>query len=93
MKIAVAVFLSVLVVLLGSEIRFFWQKNYENEAHYQKVMADLNQAQADLNKAQADLGYYLNPVNLEKEIRNRFNYKQAGEKMMVIVPASSSTGQ
>ena len=93
MKIAAAVFLSVLLVLLGSEIRFFWQKNSGNEVRYQKVREELDQAQADLNKAQADLNYYLNPVNLEKELRNRFNYRQVGEKMLIIVPTPSSTKQ
>ncbi len=93
MKIAAVIFLSVLLILLVGEIRFFGQKNSESEARYQKVKAELNQAQMDLNKAQADLSYYLNPTNLEKELRNRFNYRQVGEKMLIIVSPSSSTGQ
>ena len=93
MKIAVLIFLSVLLILLVGEIRFFGQKNSENEARYQKVRAELNQAQMDLNKAQADLSYYLNPANLEKELKARFNYKMTGEKMFIIVQPVSSTEQ
>lgn len=38
---------------------------------------------------QADLEYFKEPANLEKELRNRFNYKSPGEKMIIVVPPKS----
>lgn len=34
---------------------------------------------------QADLEYFQEPENLEKELRSRFNYKNPGEKLIIIV--------
>ncbi len=93
MKIAVVAILVVFLGVLGNEIYFFSQKNAENESQYQKIKAELGQAQTDLEKTKADLNYYANPANLEKELRARFNYRLGGEKMIIIVPSASSTTQ
>jgi len=90
MKIAVAAILSIFLAVLGNQIYFFSKRSGESEAQYQKIKAELDQAQSDLGKTKADLDYYSNPANLEKEIRARLNYKLIGEKMIIIVPASSS---
>lgn len=34
----------------------------------------------------SDIEYFSNPENLEKELKSRFNYKEMGEKMMIVVP-------
>lgn len=92
-KIAAVVFLIVVLVVLGSQVRFFWQKNKEGEARYRELQAEMAQAKTSYDKAKADLNYYLNPDNLEKELRARFNYRSLGEKMLIIVPQTSSTNQ
>ncbi len=38
-------------------------------------------------KLKSDIEYFSIPENLEKELRLRFNYKEAGEKMMIVVPS------
>ncbi|HUX36009.1 MAG TPA: hypothetical protein VMV71_03190 [Candidatus Paceibacterota bacterium] len=93
MKIAVVAILLIFLAVLGNEIYLFSQKNSENQAEYQKVKAELDQTQADMEKTKADLNYYMNPANLEKELRARFNYRLIGEKMIIIVPAATSTSQ
>lgn len=93
MKIAVAAILSIFLAVLGNEIYFFSKKNSENQVQYQKIKTELDQAQADMEKTKTDLNYYMNPANLEKEIRARFNYRLIGEKMIIIVPSASSTNQ
>ena len=35
--------------------------------------------------------YYQNPENLMKELKSQFNYREGGEKLMIIVPAGTST--
>jgi len=93
MKIAAVAILSIFLAVLGNEIYFFSQKNNGNDAQYRKIKIELNQTQADMEKTKTDLDYYLNPANLEKEMRARFNYRLSGEKMIIIVPPASSTNQ
>ena len=92
-KIIIVIFLSLLLLVLGNEIHYFWQKNSTNEASYNKLKTELGRVQADYNKMQENMDYYLNPGNLEKELKARFNYKMTGEKMFIIVQPVSSTEQ
>ncbi len=34
----------------------------------------------------SDIEYFSNPENLAKEYKSRFNYKEEGEKMIIVVP-------
>lgn len=34
----------------------------------------------------SEIEYFSIPENLEKELKSRFNYKEAGEKMLIVVP-------
>ena len=86
-------FLLLLLLVLGNQIRFFWQKNSTIETRYRELKIELAKVQADYNKMQEDFTYYLNPENLEKELRAKFNYKQFGEKMFIIIAPASSTSQ
>lgn len=92
-KIAAIVFLSLLLLVLGNEIYYFWQKNSVSEARYRELRTELGQAQWDYNKMRENMNYYLNPGNLEKELKARFNYRMSGEKMFIIIQPASSTNQ
>ena len=56
-----------------------------NLEDYEEMQNKLEQARMDQNKFSADLEYYLNPENLRKELKGRFNYKEPGEKMLILV--------
>ncbi len=92
-KIAAVVFLVFLLLVLGNQILFFWGKNSESETRYRQLKTELGKVQADYEKMKEDFNYYLNPDNLEKELRARFNYRALGEKMFIIVAPASSTKQ
>ena len=55
-----------------------------------KDLDDLNGRIGALVKENADLKldieYFSIPENLGKELKSRFNYKEVGEKMMIVVP-------
>ncbi len=59
-------------------------------AGLKKDLDDLNGRMGALAKENTDLKsqieYFSIPENLEKELKSRFNYKEAGEKMMIVVP-------
>lgn len=72
---------------------------FQNLYHRYQVKKDLDRLNAEiisLNKQKEDLGklldYYNNPSNLEKEARVRLNYKKEGEKVVVILPTATSSG-
>jgi len=33
-----------------------------------------------------DIEYFSNPKNLAKELKSKFNYKNPGEKLIIVVP-------
>jgi len=86
MKIAAIVGLSLVLVFLGVNVYSFVKQENSLGTSLADVQARLTKAQADETSLQAEKQYLANPVNLEKELRARFNYKLPGEKMVIIVP-------
>ena len=81
--------IAILLVILG----FLWVEIYlitkeagtlkkENEQFSQKITG----LREENKKTEEDASYYSIPQNLEKLLRERFNYKKPGEKMMIIIP-------
>ena len=91
MKIAAAVILLLLIIVLGNEIYFFWKKNGAAADQYRTLETERARAQSDYDRLKADFTYYLNPANLEKELRARFNFRQPGEHLIIIIPNASSS--
>jgi cell division protein FtsB len=90
-KIAAIVLLSLVLVFMGTSIYKFVVEEHSLNVDLADVASRLTKAQADETDLQAETQYLANPLNLEKELRARFNYKKPGETMIIIVPAQSST--
>ena len=90
-KIAAIVGLSLILIFLGVNVYSFVKQENELGANLADVQARLTKAQTDEANLQAEKQYLANPVNLEKELRGRFNYTSPGEKMIIIVPLGSTT--
>jgi len=91
LKITGAVLLFVLFIFIGTRVYGFVVQEHELDAALVGVQAKLTKAKADAANLQQESQYLANPLNLEKELRARFNYKKPGETMIIIVPAQSST--
>lgn len=89
MKLAAAVFLSALIVIVGTQIYSFWGEGNRVEKSFLEISERLEKTKLDEKKLQAELEYFANPDNVEKELRSRFNYRGADEKMIIIVPRES----
>ncbi len=85
-----AVVLSVFLIFLIVEIHEFSERGKIAETQYSQLSAELDKAKIDYSNLQSDFEYYSNPANLEKELRARFNYKSPGEKLIILIPATSS---
>lgn len=91
MKIAAAVMLFVVLILVGARVYSFFVQERQLGADLADIEARLTKAKYDEANLQSEVQYLANPLNLEKELRARFNYKKPGETMIIIVPAQSST--
>jgi len=91
MRIAAIVILVIVLVLVGGRVWAFFVQEQQLSSNVADVEARLTKAKSDETDLQAEVQYLANPLNLEKELRARFNYKKPGETMVVIVPAETST--
>ena len=91
MKIAVVVALLIVLALVGARVYSFFAQERALGTDLADIEARLTKAKTDETNLQAEVQYLANPLNLEKELRARFNYKKPGETMIVIVPGQTST--
>lgn len=74
------------MLFLGFQVVSFWLRKNEAASQLSAYQAQLSRSSQDFQSFKADLEYYLDPANLEKEIKDRFNYRSPGEKTIIIVP-------
>ncbi|HUC31137.1 MAG TPA: septum formation initiator family protein [Candidatus Paceibacterota bacterium] len=91
MKIASIVVLSFFLIILGVQVLSFVGQEWQLGSELADVQANLTKAQSEETSLQQENQYLSNPANLEKELRERFNYKKPGETMVIIVPTASSS--
>lgn len=91
MKIAAAILLFIILVVVGARVYSFFLEEKQLSRGLADIEARLTKAKIDEANLESQTRYLANPINLEKELRARFNYKKPGETMIVIVPAQTAT--
>jgi cell division protein DivIC len=91
MKIAVAVILMLVLAFIGTQIYSSFKEVHSLSAQYASISSQLDQAKAQEASLSAEVNYLADPVNLEKELRARFNYAKPGETMVIIIPSSTAS--
>lgn len=83
----------IVIILLVIAVGFFWVQIFltmrESKVLAAKngdLMSKLESLSIDKNNVQKDINYYSDPSNLEKLLREKFNYKKPGEGMIIVVP-------
>jgi len=83
-----AIIIIIVLVLIGVSAQVYLILKESNGL--KKDLDDLNGRMEAFVKENANLKsnieYFSNSENLEKELKSKFNYKKAGEKMMIVVP-------
>ena len=83
-----AIIIIIVLVLIGVSAQVYLILKESNGL--KKDLDDLNGRMEALVKENTNLKsnieYFSYPENLEKELKSKFNYKEAGEKMMIVVP-------
>lgn len=86
MKFVAVIILAL--VFIGLSVQIYSMVKERN--HLKGELDDLNGRLAALSKEnsdlQSDIEYFSYPENLEKELKSKFNYKESGEKMIIITP-------
>lgn len=91
MRIFLVVLLLAAILGIGTQVRVFLDRRAEVVSQFQVLQEKLRNVSGDQLKLKGELDYYLNPVNLEKELRQRFNLRSPGEKLIIIVPKNTSS--
>ncbi|MDO8516200.1 MAG: hypothetical protein Q7S28_03050 [bacterium] len=87
-RIGIVSLLVGFLVVLGFEARTVLKDRASATASMKAATEKLDKAKIDNESLGNDYQYYSNPINLEKELRARFNYRSPGEKMIIVVPAT-----
>ena len=91
MKIFLVALLLAAILGVGTQVRVFIGRRAEVGSQFQALQEKLRNVSGDQLKLKGELDYYLNPVNFEKELRQRFNLRGAGERLIIIVPKNTSS--
>lgn len=85
------VVIMVLVVLLGSGLYRLTSENSDLKQKTAELEAKFTAIQAENKNLASQIEYYGHPENLVKELKARFNYKEAGEQLFIVIPSATST--
>lgn len=83
------ILLSILILVLAVlfyESYSLYHTNVGLRKTFSALGLKLDKFKKDSFQLQADLEYFKEPENLAKELRGRFNYKKADEKLIIVVP-------
>ena len=86
MKLIVSFVILVLVVLIGTQLYRLNNQRVELENRAEHVDSEVAALKSENQKLIADIEYFSNFQNLVKEFKTLFNYRNPGEKLIIIVP-------
>jgi len=83
--LTVFVLIVILLVIL-TQIYLILKERYELKKELAGLNERLNLLVKENQTLKSEIEYFSNPENLEKELRSKFNYREPGEEMIIIVP-------
>ena len=78
--------LCVVLVLVGAELFSLFLDSKKLSKENIEITQKIQALEQESQKVQGNQNYYRNPDNLEKSLREKFNYKRPGEIMIIVVP-------
>lgn len=88
-RIALFVLLSVVFILLAIELFSLYRDVRHLRAENDALEEKLSFVQDENEQIARDTAYYQDVNNLEKSLREKFNYKKPGETMIIIIPSQA----
>ena len=90
-RIFTFVMLGIILIFIGIELVFMYADARKLEQENNMVLQKLQNTQQEKIQTQNDIIYYQNQDNLEKSLREKFNYKKPGETMIIVVPGQATS--
>ncbi|MFA7201570.1 MAG: septum formation initiator family protein [Candidatus Paceibacterota bacterium] len=78
--------LLVVLILIGVELFSMLADAKKLRQEHVEVTQKLQAIEEENKDVEDNQVYYKNPDNLEKSLREKFNYKRSGEIMIIVVP-------
>lgn len=88
-KLAIA----VLIIILGFGLFKLLREKSQLGSEVKKMRAEFESLATENQDLAARIEYFKNPANLVKEIKSQFNYREEGEKLIIVVPGATSTNE
>lgn len=86
-RLAVILLLCGVVGFLWVEMFLITKEAVSLQGQYEEVEQEKISLEQENTLLEKDLAYYAIPENLKKELRERLNYKETGERMIIVVPS------
>lgn len=78
--------LLVILIFVGVELFSMLSDAKKLKEENTEITQKLQAVEKENKEVQSNQTYYKNPDNLEKSLREKFNYKKPGETMIIVVP-------
>jgi len=86
MRVLAIIVLVLAVSFLAVQIFTFWGRQSVLDRDLAELEGKLEKAEMSRNQLKADLMGYDKPENIERKVREDFNYRRPDEKMLIIIP-------
>ncbi|MBI2035624.1 MAG: septum formation initiator family protein [Candidatus Liptonbacteria bacterium] len=85
-RLAIIMVLVLLIVLMSYQNFNFFRDYRTVKKEFSELKSQFDDLKLSNSKIEEDVRYYENEDNLEKEARSQLNYKDPGEKLIIVVP-------
>ncbi len=86
MRVFVIIILGIILVAVFVQMYLVFKERNRLSADLDNLNNRLQALIKENTDLQSEIEYFSHPENLEKELREKFNYKNSGEKMIIVVP-------
>lgn len=90
MRILGAVLLVIILGFLGWGIYGFIVENQSLEEKVAELETKTAALKEDITESESEIKYFSDEANLLKELKSQFNYREPGENLIIVIPATST---
>ena len=83
--------LFVIAVLMGWGIYGLLREKATLTKNLEALKSNFDALENENKSLTAGIEYFKRPENLLKELKSQFNYREAGEKLIIVVPNATTT--
>lgn len=85
------IIVGLMVIVAGAQLARLYATRADLENRLKSARSTMDVLIAENEQLESDVEYFGEKENLVKELKSQFNYVEPGEKLLIIVPGTSST--